>query len=105
MFFFLIYFSDSHLRRVFVKIAQDAMVTKQWKVLAKQIGLTPEEISQAEEDAETGPDRCLHALRHWHLKMGNKATKTVLLKHLRMCRFTQTVSKSLSRLGRQEKLI
>ncbi|XP_064618460.1 death domain-containing protein 1-like isoform X1 [Liolophura sinensis] len=83
---------DSHLRRVFVKIAQDVHVTKQWKALAKQMGLTLGEISQIEEYVGTGPDRCLHALRHWHNKMGNKATKTVLLKHLRICRFTQAVN-------------
>ena len=72
-----------------MRVVQDPYVVGDWKCLARQLGLSEEDLQEVEDEVSGLRDRCLRSMVRWKDRVGPEATVELLAKHLRRCRYRQ----------------
>lgn len=60
----MVSFTDSYLRKSFVKVAQHEHVVSDWKYLSRELGVNEADILQIEEEFSSMRDRCFQVGLH-----------------------------------------
>ena len=97
--------SDAVLKKAFIKVAQNAHVTADWKFLARQLGIPETDLQVIERDHQGLRERCLQSLVRWRERAGTAATTDELLKYLRRCRYHHVIGKHIHKILDEYKLL
>jgi len=79
--------TDTYLQRAFIKVAQNPTAVKDWRLIAKRLGVTEVELSKIEKTKPSIQEKCFHSLRTWQHNVGDQATLPALSNYLRKCNY------------------
>lgn len=85
--------ADNHLKRAFVKVAQNPDAVRNWMAIARRLGVAEDELRTIDQSKPSIQEKCFHSLRTWQSNAGDGATLHMLTDRLRKCRYRQLASK------------